>query len=266
MKFCRPALFAAMVPRGVQVSFPVSAPKSSYDATRQFRETEAAAFAAEKARDARGFFNLPDMDYPVHNGIAPFISAKQFSYTYEVYHRDVVDRLNKFVSGSPEEGHTIDVVIRSTSFDATRNVLHTAACEHFNYCMSYRSVMPFGSEPSDALKQLLHVNMPGLSKHDTMQGVCDAVHHAALSLQSRQGWVYLVWNGQSVTAQAFDHGSCPMAIDLVPLACINIHEHAYALDYSVAGTQGVSNYVRNALKAFNWVRVHRHLAEAASGK
>eukprot|EP00658_Telonema_sp_P-2_P039123 TRINITY_DN27991_c0_g1_i2.p1 TRINITY_DN27991_c0_g1~~TRINITY_DN27991_c0_g1_i2.p1 ORF type:complete len:126 (+),score=50.03 TRINITY_DN27991_c0_g1_i2:102-479(+) len=58
--------------------------------------------------------------------------------------------------------------------------------------------------------------------------------------------VYLVWKGTEMEIRHFAHGTCPLTGPQIPLLCVNIHEHAYCLDYP-STDDGLERYVRNCL-------------------
>ncbi|CAJ1032106.1 Iron/manganese superoxide dismutase, alpha-hairpin domain/Iron [Leishmania utingensis] len=247
--------FREYVPKGASthVSLALATP---HGVTRAFRTTEMAAAAADAERDAKGFFYLPRIDYDVSQGVAPLMTRKQFDVQYHVFHKAAVDQLNTHTLGSELEGHNLNVVLRNSSFDASRAVIHTAASEHFNYCFWYRSLRPWGTAVPTRLRD-------GLQLQYSQNGTVDAVGEVqrlfavtALSQQSVGGWVYLVWTGKAFDVLAFDHGTCPLGSDLIPLLALNTHESARCYDYPLAeGDEegdNVERFVRNFFKTCNW--------------
>ncbi|TPP43256.1 Iron/manganese superoxide dismutase, alpha-hairpin domain family protein [Leishmania donovani] len=198
--------FCEYVPKGAptQVSLAVETP---YSVTRAFRMTEMAAAAADAERDAKGFFYLPRVDYDVGQGVAPLMSRKQFDVQYHVFHKAAVDRLNAHTLGSELEGHNLNVVIRNSSFDASRAVIHAAASEHFNYCFWYRSLRPWGTAVPARLKEELQLQYSQNGTLDAVEEVQRLFTVAALSQQSAGGWVYLVWTGKAFDVIPFTTGA-----------------------------------------------------------
>ncbi|KAK7195439.1 superoxide dismutase [Novymonas esmeraldas] len=247
--------FAEYVPKGASTQLScVSA--SPYAVTRAFRAAEAAAADADAEQDARGFFYLPRVDYDVGQGVPPLLSGKQFEVQYHVFHKAAVDRLNEHTLGSELEGHNLNVVIRNSSFDASRAAVHAAASEHFNYCFWYRSLRPWGTAMPARLKEELQLQYSRNGSIDAVEEVMRLFSVAALSQQAAGGWVYLVWTGKSFDVLAFDHGTCPIGSDLIPLLALNAHESARCYDYPVSGDEedgdDVERFVRNFFKTCNW--------------
>jgi superoxide dismutase, Fe-Mn family len=255
--------FAEYVPKWASTQMSFSSPVGGYAVTRAFRETEAAAMAADAERDNKGFFYLPRLDYDVADGIAPLMSKKQFDVQYHVFHKAAVDRLNEHTLGSELEGHSLNVVIRSTSFDAARAVIHAAASEHFNYCFWYRSLRPWGTGVPARLKEELQLQYSENGTLDAVEEVKRRFVVAALSQQPCCGWVYLVWTGKMFDILAFDHGTCPIGKDLIPLLALNIHPSAMTFDYSSPDTEEVmERYVNNFFKTCNWVLAEQYFVQA----
>lgn len=201
---------------------------------------------------AGSFFHLPTLEYPHGDGIAPVISRKQLSFTRDVFHSSAVSDLNALTIGSPEEGHTLDAVIQGTAFDAKRSMVHSAASEHFNHSFAMRSLRPFGVPVPPQLRNLLHNQFVGAGGNGSLdKNLNDLFVFEALSNEHKSGWLYLVWKGTEMEIRHFAHGTCPLTGPQIPLLCVNIHEHAYCLDYP-ATEDGLERYVRNCIKAFNW--------------
>ncbi|SCU65296.1 superoxide dismutase, putative [Trypanosoma equiperdum] len=254
MRLCRRLSYHAYVPKGASVQMGETFMPSNI-ATAVFRETEAAAARADKTKEETGFFSQPRLNYPVSSGIPALFSKDQFDMQYSLFHRDVVETLNRHTLGTPLEGHNLETVIRKTSFDATQAVAHTAASEHFNYCFFYKSLRPWGTAPPPRLREALQLQYGTNGSADAMDEVRRIVWVTAASHQERCGWVYLVWSGVHFDVVEFPHGSCPIASDLIPLLALNVHESAYILDY---GTSGLKQYVENYFKACNWPLAERY--------
>lgn len=257
----------AYVPKGSPAPlFPLEAslPKG-HDVTVAFRATERAAFAAEEAKARKGFFDLPVIPYPTHDGIPPLISKAQFDARYRVHLQHHVDRLNALTLGSEVEGHTLDVVIQRSSFDATQAGLHAAACEYFNGCFAFNSIRPWGSSIPPRLGELVLVQYgEGHSLELGMQRLRQLFVNTCLSTQYG-GWVWLAYNPVASMLEIFacDAGQTLPTNTLVPLLCVDVQHKAYNIDYdSDNGPDGLINYCNNFLKAANWHLSERYLTKA----
>lgn len=231
----------------------------SYTGTQNFRSLEASVLELESEKEKRGFFFLPKLDYECENGIPPLFTKRQFDIQYQIFHKDAVERLNTHTIGSELEGHNLDVVIRSTAFDASRAVVHCAAAEHFNYCFWYKSLRPWGTSVPQRFRRQLQAQLSrdsGGMCEDPIKEIARRMTIKGLSQQNQCGWIYLVWDGTKVDVLHFDHGLCPIANDIIPLLCINLHESAFSLDY---GANGLENYMQNFFKTCNWIVADRNM-------
>ncbi|KAF8294856.1 hypothetical protein TcYC6_0097980 [Trypanosoma cruzi] len=245
--------YHAYVPKGALLKTDMLA-SSPQLVTAVFRETEAAAERADRASDDAGFFSRPRLNYPVASGIPAFISRRQFDVQYNIFHHDAVETLNRHTLGTSLEGHSLETVIRRTSFDATQAAAHTAAAEHFNYCFFYKSLRPWGTAVPKQLREAFQLQYGRDGSVDVVEEVKRLLTVVVLSHQERCGWVYLVWTGKQFDVVEFPHGACPIGSDLIPLLAINVHEGAYSLDY---GLSGLEQYAQNYFRACNWFLAER---------
>lgn len=230
--------------------------RGAVSGTQNFRSMESAVAAQE--RKDNGFFSLPTLDFDTSEGIPPLSSKIQFDAQYSFFHKEAVDTLNQHTIGSDLEGHNLDVVIRQTMFDATRAVIHTAACEHFNYCFWYKSLRPWGTSVSENLRNRVQLALGG----NAVEEIKRRMTICAQSEVERCGWVYLVWTGWKMDVLHFQHGLSPLSHDLIPLLCLNIHECAFSFDYPTEA--GFDQYINNFFKSCNWLLVEQTLANAAN--
>ncbi|KAF5226549.1 hypothetical protein ECC02_000050 [Trypanosoma cruzi] len=250
--------YHAYVPKGALLKTDMLA-SSPQLVTAVFRETEAAAERADRASDDAGFFSRPRLNYPVASGIPAFISRRQFDVQYNIFHHDAVETLNRHTLGTSLEGHSLETVIRRTSFDATQAAAHTAAAEHFNYCFFYKSLRPWGTAVPKQLREAFQLQYGRDGSVDVVEEVKRLLTVVVLSHQERCGWVYLVWTGKQFDVVEFPHGACPIGSDLIPLLAINVHEGAYSLDY---GLSGLEQYAQNYFRACNWFLAERYYLQA----
>jgi superoxide dismutase len=181
------------------------------------------------------------------------------------------------------------VVISRTSFDAEAAALHSAACEHFNHTFMWRSLIPFGAQPSGSLRHALtttqiklaqpslNISTGGQSQQaagglatvvtvassgssgggggnssDGVEKCKRMLQDACLSAAaSGGGWCFLVYSnkGQCFEVIRYRPGLSPITSQLVPLVAINMQYHARYVDY---GGDSVLPYIDNCIKAINW--------------
>ncbi|CCW61570.1 unnamed protein product [Phytomonas sp. EM1] len=258
-------LYFSYIPKGAHAE--INEWSNPSEVTAEFRRTEAAAALSDREKEKRGFFYLPRLDYDTGIGVPPLISKAQFDIQYDFFHRDAVRRLNTHTLGDDLEGHPLEVVIRKTAFDAARAVIHTAASEHFNYCFWYRSLRPWGTEIPLCIQEGLRLQYGCKGAQDPIAEVKRLFTVTALSHRKLCGWIYLVWTGKSFDVVEFNHGTCPIGSDLIPLMALNLHESALCIDYGAEGVSidAVERYVSNFFKTCNW-RVANEYFSIATGE
>lgn len=236
---CLKALrFLAYVPEGVSIPFPFRPGSKEAEGTAVFRRTEAAAWQRESAASNAGFFFLPKMDYPTHQGVPPAFSASQLHHHHDVVHRYFVEELNRSTIGTGLEGQPLDVVIRASAFDATLARAHVAACEHFNHCLFWKSIKPWGTDVPRGILDALHSSFSSshsrvASKPDVMRVVLQRFLQAGADLHS-DGWLWLVSRQSKLDVWSCQRGQSPIAYDLIPLLCMDVSYHAYYIDYDMS--------------------------------
>lgn len=233
--------------------------------TAIFRETEAAVqhFESHTKPYKNGWFSVPEIDYNIAaGGISPLMSPTQAQLLRDVHHAGIVRRLNDLTFGTEYEGHPLDTVILHTSFDAENAAIHSAACEHWNHTLMWRSLVPFGAAASSKFRHVLTTSplkqqsgspvlldpaqdgsaqraaslallTDGMDKCKRM--LSNACRDAAAS---GGGWVFLVTTqaGQCFEVVRYRPGLSPVTAQLTPLVCINMQLHARYVDYGLFGS------------------------------
>jgi Fe-Mn family superoxide dismutase len=244
------ALVAGLMGCGMRSSSTVPERDRKFlEGTLRFRQLEEQVLKLEAKQKARGFYSLPDLDYTVANGISPVWSAHQVRYLRQVQQMHHLDTLNKLSLGSQWEGQPLHVVIASTSFDATNSALHTAASEFFNLSFMFKAMKPWGTEVPHRFAEAVQSQF-GIGSTHSLEAMEQQFLNMCLSAQ-KEGWGWLVSNLGRLELMTTESGITPVALDLAPLACINLHHHACMFDYG-DHPNGFTKYLRQAFKAIDW--------------
>jgi Fe-Mn family superoxide dismutase len=238
-----------MLARGPANAFvPRKAVPANLSGTAAYRYLEASV--TEHNAEKKGWFSLPRLQFSTHQGIAPVWSEQQVTIMHDVVHRDIVQQLNDAAFGSSVESHSLDVVVRHTSFDATRAHIHIPACEHLNHALMWRSVKPFGVACPPALLEELDLQFAttGAAPGSGLVHVKDEIVRIACE-SDIPGWVFLLHDAGQFEIRDFAVGTSPVTTDVAPLLCINTQFHAYHGDYGVAGRD---TYIKNVIRALDW--------------
>ena len=252
-------LFAALVPRGSPRAgaFTNELP-SGAAVTSTFRRTWQAAVQHDDDQAKRGFYALPTLRYSVANGVPPVWTAAQVEMLHRVMHQFYVDETNRATLGSSLEAQPLDVVLRSTAFDASRAGIHQAAAEFTNYNLMWQSVSPWGHAVHPELAQRLSLSTEsgGVPPWEAVAAMSERLREAAVaSLQSGEGgWIYLVFGDgggrqrDRLYVETGAPGHTPVTRDVTPLLTLNTQYPAWYLDYG----HNPEAYVDNVLKALDW--------------
>lgn len=236
---------------------------SSVSGTAAYRRLEAQV-KADNDSNKPGWYSLPKPDFSLHHGVPPMWSPAQANAVLKNHHKQIVDDLNDACFGSEYESMPLDVVIHTTSFDATRVHIHQRACEHFNHSFAWKGIKPWGvSSPTSAMLEALDLQLasPGAPLGSAFRDVLGRFEQEAEESIENPGWVYFVLRKNVFDFLVCPAGQSPITVDVVPLAVINTQYHAFYLDY---GHQRRSDYIRNAIKAIDWNVAARNWSLAAT--
>lgn len=210
--------------------------------------------AAETAPAPR--FQLPTLPWDPA-ALDPVISANTIGHHHGKHHATYVDNLNRLLPASPlaEAGSLTEIVKRSSRDEALRPLFNNAA-QHWNHAFYWQSLRPKGggTPPLELAKRI-----------DADFGSLAALREATLTAATGQfgaGWVWLVLdkNLKKLTVAKTGNADTPLTQDhLLPLATIDLWEHAYYLDYQSRRKDHAAAVFD---KLLNWEFVAGNLAKA----
>ncbi|MDO9004829.1 MAG: superoxide dismutase [Aquabacterium sp.] len=212
------------------------------------------AHAAEKSAAPR--FELPALPWDAA-ALDPVISASTIGQHHGKHHAAYVNNLNRLLPSSPlmDASSLVDVIQRSARNDAQRAIFNNAA-QVWNHTFYWQSLRPKGggTPPSELAKRI-----------DADFGSLAALREATLSASTDQfgaGWVWLVLDKTQKKLAVVKTGNADTPLtqeNLVPLATIDVWEHAYYLDYQSRR----KDYAAAVFdKLLNWDFVAANLAKA----
>ena len=186
---------------------------------------------------------LPDLPY-APDALAPHISERTMSFHYGKHHAGYVAAVNKGIAGAPDEGQSLEDLVRSLPAGG----LFNAAAQTWNHNFYWQSMSPGGGgEPDGGLAAALEASFGSV---DTFRAefAAGAVGNFA------SGWGWLVHAPGTADAASLqivqtDDAQTPLTEGLVPLLVIDVWEHAYYLDYQNARAAYVDAFVEHLL---NW--------------
>ena len=205
------------------------------------------------AADAKAPLELPKLPWEP-GALDPVISSRTVGVHYGKHHKGYLDNLNKLLAGSPLEGRSLEEVVRETAGKADKVGIFNNAAQTWNHSFYWQSLSPTGG------------GKPGaevLGRLDTAFGSFDEFRKAFLAASAGQfgsGWVWLVAEKASKKLALLKTGNADTPISgdaLLPLAVLDVWEHAYYLDYENRRGDYAAAVVD---KLLNWRFVEENLA------
>eukprot|EP01084_Bolivina_argentea_P228066 385266_1 len=90
-------------------------------------------------------YSLPQLLYPLEEGIPPTISQHQLHLHYNMHHKAYVDKLNVMTEGTPRADKPLEHLIREVN-DGKNPVLFNQAAQHYNHSFYWKCMRPNGSD------------------------------------------------------------------------------------------------------------------------
>ena len=187
----------------------------------------ASASGLSLAADAKAAIELPKLPWEP-NALEPVISSRTVGVHYGKHHKGYLDNLNKLLAGSPLEGRSLEDVVRETAGKADKVAIFNNAAQTWNHTFYWQSLSPNGGGKPGA--ELLGMIDSAFGSFDEFR---KAFLAAALG-QFGSGWAWLVADKASKKRALVKTGTADTPLSnpaVVPLAVLDVWEHAYYLDY-----------------------------------
>jgi Fe-Mn family superoxide dismutase len=182
-------------------------------------------------------FRLPALPY-AKDALAPHMSAETLEYHHGKHHNAYVNKLNALVAGTPDEGKSLEAIVRSAD-----GVLFNQAAQAWNHTFFWNSMRPKGGgAPSGALGEALEGDLGGID------GFRQAFAEAAGS-HFGSGWAWLVDNGGKLEITTTSDADNPLRHGGKPLLTLDVWEHAYYIDYRNARPAFIAAFLDHLV---NW--------------
>src|SRR5690348_17344227 len=87
---------------------------------------------------------LPPLPY-AKNALEPYVSARTLEFHHDAHHKAYVDTTNKLIQGTPDEGKSIEVLVRdSAAKGAKSKKLFNVAAQAWNHNFFWQCMAPGG--------------------------------------------------------------------------------------------------------------------------
>lgn len=195
---------------------------------------------------------LPKLPW-LPGALDPVISSRTIGIHHGKHHKGYLDNLNRLVAGSPMESLSLADVVLESSGKPDRLAIFNNAAQCWNHSFYWESLAPNGGgRPGAAL----------MDNINTAFGSYDEFRKAYLAASAGQfgsGWVWLVLDKTTKNLAITKTGNADTPLTsnhLVPLAVVDVWEHAYYLDYE----NRRADYAAALMdKLFNWRFVETNL-------
>ena len=200
-------------------------------------------FGCSKGTNAgAGAIELPPLPFKP-DALDPYISERTLDFHYGKHHQGYVNKINKFMAGTPYQKMSLEEIIQKSQGKADDAAIFNNAAQVFNHTFYWNSMTPGGGgEPSGQLAEMIKSSFGGYSQFTE-------AFAAAASGQFGSGWAWLVRDGEELKVIKTANADTPIAHGLTPLLTIDVWEHAYYLDYQNRRGDYIQAYLEHLV---NW--------------
>lgn len=166
-------------------------------------------------------FELPALPFE-KNALEPHISAETLDFHHGKHHNAYVTKLNELVPGTPNEGKSLEQIIKS----AGPSVLFNQAAQVWNHTFYWHSLSPNGGgAASGDLAAAIDTKWGSFDKFK------EAFNAKAVG-NFGSGWTWLVKTAAGLDIVNTDDADTPIKGEgVTPLLTCDVWEHAYYIDY-----------------------------------
>ncbi len=203
-----------------------------------------------RATNEKTLIKLPPLPYG-QNALAPYISSGTVAFHYNFHHQGYVDKVNKLVQGTSMAGVSLEDIVKETQGKADKSDLFNNAAQVWNHNFYWKSMKPGGGGvPSGGLAKKIEASFGSFEKFR------ESFANAAGSLFG-SGWVWLVKADDSLKVVQTLNADTPIVHGMLPLATLDVWEHAYYLDYQNRRKDYINLFLDHLI---NWDFVSRNLS------
>lgn len=191
-------------------------------------------------------FTLPALPY-AHDALEPYIDVTTMQIHHGKHHQAYVDNLNKAVAGTPNEGKSLEELVKNagTISPAVRN----NGGGHWNHSFFWQILAPnAGGAPTGALAEAINAAF----------GSFDALKekiNAAGATRFGSGWAWLIVKDGKLEVTSTPNQDNPLMdiaeVKGTPILGIDVWEHAYYLKYQ----NKRPDYLAAIWSVINWNKV-----------
>ena len=184
-------------------------------------------------------FTLPPLPY-AKDALAPHISAETLDFHHGKHHNAYVVKLNELIAGKPEEGKSLEEIIKGT--DVGTPIFNNAA-QVWNHTFYWSSMKPGGGgEPTGDLLAAINRDFGSVAKFK------EEFTNAGVT-QFGSGWAWLVEEGGKLKVTKTPNADLPMKHGQKAILTMDVWEHAYYIDFRNARPKYIETFLSSLI---NW--------------
>jgi Fe-Mn family superoxide dismutase len=184
-------------------------------------------------------FTLPPLPY-AKDALAPHISAETLDFHHGKHHNAYVVKLNELIAGKPEEGKSLEEIIKGT--DVGTPIFNNAA-QVWNHTFYWSSMKPGGGgEPTGDLLDAINRDFGSVAKFK------EEFTNAGVT-QFGSGWAWLVEADGKLKVTKTPNADLPMKHNQKAILTMDVWEHAYYIDFRNARPKYIETFLSSLI---NW--------------
>ncbi|MFL2634085.1 MAG: superoxide dismutase [Candidatus Marisimplicoccus sp.] len=192
-------------------------------------------------------FELPKLNY-AFDALEPNIDAKTMEIHYGKHHNGYTNNLNNIISGTDNEGKSIDDILNS--LDLENKGLRNNGGGFYNHNLFWEIMGPNGGgEPSGEISESINSNFGSFENFKD-----EFSKTAATRFGSGWAWVCAHSDGKLEICSTAnqDNPLMPNGCGGHPILCLDVWEHAYYLNYQ----NRRPDYINAFFNVINWDEVN----------
>eukprot|EP00668_Euglena_longa_P018947 GGOE01023610.1.p2 GENE.GGOE01023610.1~~GGOE01023610.1.p2 ORF type:complete len:227 (+),score=82.84 GGOE01023610.1:56-682(+) len=169
---------------------------------------------------------LPQLPYPVEEGIPPSISPKQLDLHYNKHHNTYVTKLNGLCDADPSlKDKSVVEIIKLSANDASKKGLFNNAAQHYNHSFYWSCLKPNGSAIPAKLESKIAAQFGSLAEFKKKFAESGMNNFGS-------GWTWLVQTSNgSLEIVNTSNAAVPLTEGKTPVLTCDVWEHAYYVDF-----------------------------------
>ncbi|HMP90193.1 MAG TPA: superoxide dismutase [Kiritimatiellia bacterium] len=200
-------------------------------------------------------FKLPRLPYE-YDALSSFIDAETMNIHHTRHHAAYINNLNSALENSPEfQSWSLGRLMAELDSlpESISTTVRNNGGGHANHVLFWDILQSTESSPDME-------PLAGRIKSDfgSLDNFMDVFRRASMAVFG-SGWSWLSWDGDKLIIETTPNQDSPVMRGHVPLAGIDVWEHAYYLRYQ----NRRAAYVDEVLRHINWAHVNRLLEACA---